>query len=683
MIKRIALLFLFCIAAQQTLAQGALLQSGPWTPNHLPMYVGQGSAQPVVKDSGGAGGGAAGSTISELAITAQGTGSAPFAGQGHGPYGTNWCDYDAPTTNATGYHYFCISPNAQGGPLIAMGTGGTANPLPVLKFILNGTTYQFPYTVGGIVGPNSSTVGHLAVWNNTSGSLLADSTTLPNGTTATTQVATDNSTKVATDAFLKTALAASTINYVINPMDLKYGAKCDGSTDDAAAFQAALNDLGTSAGGALFIPPTSLGCVIGTTLTSSHDELFIYGAGGESILIITAASGGIDLTGSCGVTTEQAYLQNFSMVAKNAANPAFGIRLTGFAAYGLTNVSFDTPISGQFIRSIQLSGSQQGYVVGGYDIANQTGVYLDSCGAGVTSNGVLIGNGRTFAGSAVGAAIDIESGASSVEIKNTHIVSYDTGIINNATGGFGGGGANTISGVHLEANTTIGIDNKAGVLIIDKIAEYDSNSIRSRSGAYTNILNSSPIDGTITFDAGSHGSLISNLLNGGVVINATTGEVVQLNNTGNGQPQIPTYFNSAAVFTSRNIVSAGDILTLNPVPFVAGNWGMTITGAGAADVYLRLQDVTLNGNTAGGVLTIKSGIGGTEWGRFNTHGVRVPTITLTDTIYAAAAGTVVLSASTGGTVGGAGGASALPATPLGYLLINVAGSNAKIPYYSP
>jgi len=34
------------------------------------------------------------------------------------------------------------------------------------------------------------------------------------------------------------------------------------------------------------------------------------------------------------------------------------------------------------------------------------------------------------------------------------------------------------------------------------------------------------------------------------------------------------------------------------------------------------------------------------------------------------------------TVGAAGGASALPATPLGYLIINVAGTNVKIPYYT-
>jgi hypothetical protein len=42
---------------------------------------------------------------------------------------------------------------------------------------------------------------------------------------------------------------------------------------------------------------------------------------------------------------------------------------------------------------------------------------------------------------------------------------------------------------------------------------------------------------------------------------------------------------------------------------------------------------------------------------------------------------VGISATTQTTVGAAGGASALPTTPLGYLLINVAGTNAVIPYF--
>lgn len=168
-ILALALALLAPIAAAQ--AQG-VLQSGPWTPGHAPMYVGQGSSQPVLQDSGPASGGSVGVGLSELGLTVRGIGSPPFANAGTGPFGTNLCDYDAPT-NSAAYHYLCFSPNAQGGGLIAYGAAGTAAPLP-LYLKLNGTTYQFPFTVGGVVGPVSTTVGDMALWNNGVGSLLSD-----------------------------------------------------------------------------------------------------------------------------------------------------------------------------------------------------------------------------------------------------------------------------------------------------------------------------------------------------------------------------------------------------------------------------------------------------------------------------------------------------------------------------
>lgn len=170
---RAAALLLLLLTPLPALGQGTLLQGGPFTPGHVPQYVGQGSSQAVVQDGGGAGGGAVGVNPSELGITARGTGTPPYAGQGTGPYGSNFCDYDAPITNAAGYHFLCFSPNAQGGGLIAYGAGGIASPLP-LSIILNGVTYPFPFAVGGIVGPGTTIVGDLVLWNNTTGTLVKD-----------------------------------------------------------------------------------------------------------------------------------------------------------------------------------------------------------------------------------------------------------------------------------------------------------------------------------------------------------------------------------------------------------------------------------------------------------------------------------------------------------------------------
>lgn len=155
------------IAPTLAAAQGALLQGGPWAPGHAPQYTGQGSGQAIVSDSGPASGGAVGLGLSELNITARGTGTAPYAGQGTGPFGSIFCAQDAPTTNATGYHYFCISPNTSGAGVLSYGAGGAAAAQP-LSFNVNGTVYTLPtpVTPTAAVAGGSATGTGLATGSN-------------------------------------------------------------------------------------------------------------------------------------------------------------------------------------------------------------------------------------------------------------------------------------------------------------------------------------------------------------------------------------------------------------------------------------------------------------------------------------------------------------------------------------
>ena len=164
--------------------QAPLLQGGPWTPGHVPQYVGQGSQQPVVIDGGAAAGGAIGANASEIGITARGTGTAPYSAQGSGPFGSIGCLYDAPINNATGYHFLCLSPNSTGGnALVSYGAGGTATP-GALNFNINGSVYAFPASgagTGSVNGPGTTTAGHVAYWNSTNGMLLGDEATIALG----------------------------------------------------------------------------------------------------------------------------------------------------------------------------------------------------------------------------------------------------------------------------------------------------------------------------------------------------------------------------------------------------------------------------------------------------------------------------------------------------------------------
>lgn len=172
----------------------ALLQGGPWQPGRAPMYVGQGNSQPIVQDSGPASGGGIGLGLAEQLLQVRSaTNTYPAANAGTGQFSTNWCDYDGPTTNATGYHFLCMSPNAQGGGLIAYGAAGGASTLS-LNFNVNGTTYPFPFSIGGIVGPGTSIVNDVACWNNITSTLLKDCGAAVSTSTSNTWTGTNNFT---------------------------------------------------------------------------------------------------------------------------------------------------------------------------------------------------------------------------------------------------------------------------------------------------------------------------------------------------------------------------------------------------------------------------------------------------------------------------------------------------------
>lgn len=207
------------VTATAANAQQTILQGGPWVDGHTPMYVGSGSSTPVVQDSGPAGGGAPGLGLSELNITSRGSGSGPFPNSGTGPDGTHFCNFDAPKTSAVGYHYLCWDANALGGGLVDYGAAGGASPLP-FNFDINGTLYTFPFVTGGILGPTTTVVGDLPLWNNAAGNLLSDSgvnlsalarlaspafTGIP---TAPTASATTNTTQIATTAQVQSVVAS-------------------------------------------------------------------------------------------------------------------------------------------------------------------------------------------------------------------------------------------------------------------------------------------------------------------------------------------------------------------------------------------------------------------------------------------------------------------------------------------
>lgn len=180
-------------------AQSSLLQGGPIAPGHVPVYVNDYSQQPIVADSGLASGGVAGAGITELGLTEQGAGLPPYANAGSGPDGTNFCDYDGPTKGATGYHYLCLGPNADGGGLLTYGAVGDVPTLP-FQMVINGTTYTLPLTGSGLTF-GGDPVDSLVAGTNITGTL--------NGTALTLSAAGSGEAGTVTSIAAGTGIAAS------------------------------------------------------------------------------------------------------------------------------------------------------------------------------------------------------------------------------------------------------------------------------------------------------------------------------------------------------------------------------------------------------------------------------------------------------------------------------------------
>lgn len=150
--KLLLALLLAVMTATPAFAQSgaSVRQSGNVTPGHVPMWTTNG----VIQD----GGTAAQGFLTSLGVT-----------NNSGP---GICINSAPITAP--YNRLCLSVGTSAAASISLQNLGGATAQR-LDFIVNGVTYPFPGRGSGdVLGPGASTVGHVAIWNDTLGTLLAD-----------------------------------------------------------------------------------------------------------------------------------------------------------------------------------------------------------------------------------------------------------------------------------------------------------------------------------------------------------------------------------------------------------------------------------------------------------------------------------------------------------------------------
>lgn len=234
--------------------------------------------------------------------------------------------------------------------------------------------------------------------------------------------------------------------------------------------------------------------------------------------------------------------------------------------------------------------------------------------------------------------------------------------------------ANTFTNLDLRGNTGWGLNVLSGMNNMGTGIVVQSNTAGGvQMGAcFGNLLtvysesNTGPdISFTAACVAPTFGGNLVNLafVSSGIVFNGASAAVNVITTIRNGSTLQP---GNSQVIT--------DSLVLPSV----NTQGAAVTGSFAWTHTINAEaDFTINGLAASGITNFKNAAGGA-----NLHIVGVDNLRLNAAAVNSGAGSLALGSTTATTVGVAGGATALPATPLGYLVANLAGNQIKIPYYN-
>lgn len=218
----------------------------------------------------------------------------------------------------------------------------------------------------------------------------------------------------------------STVN---RPINLKleeivsakdFGAVGNGTTDDTAAIQAAIDSL-SATGGTVYLPTGTY--KVASKISWTSNNITLLGAGvGATTLSTFIAVGDVIAIGSSSVGVSGGGISSLNIIADTTQVSGAGVHLTDcynvrisdvVIGYGLyTGVTIDGG-AGQFINSIDnfvISDCTQGILIGETGAAPQDIFISDGVIGGCTSAGILIKNGSGIYGS----ELDVISSATGI-----------------------------------------------------------------------------------------------------------------------------------------------------------------------------------------------------------------------------------------------------------------------------
>lgn len=401
-----------------------------------------------------------------------------------------------------------------------------------------------------------------------------------------------------------------------------WGAKGDGVADDVTAIQAAIN-----ASSNISLPCGTYNISAELLLATATGNIYqLEGAGDCSVINITGTNKGIHVTGTAGVGYTYVGIQKLAITSTSSGTSSAAFHLDGIAGFSIKDIWIQG--NNKITNGYQLTGAQQGEISGGLVTGCVNGGKIEESSGGVGSNGIDM-HGITFTNNTTTGGLLI-TGQNDIFFRGNHV----TGLagqaylmdLSNTTG------LMVVANNHLEPV----VSGNNGVIVRLGKAYLSGNSFYSYGGGTDLTVAASAtgvkavgnlMDGNITVAAGASDTVIAYNSIGGTVTDGGTRTMYydNFNFSGTGL-DISKHYNAEDI-TPLFRVAAGDILTLNGNGYTSGAWGMSIHGTGTGqDVYLRLNDVAVCGNTATGVLNIKSAPNGTTWASFSATGLTQGTV---------------------------------------------------------
>lgn len=553
----------FLIAALAALICGpafgqTVIQSGTITPGHPSSFVSSG----VIRDAGSATNG----FMTELGIFRNGgladcVTASTIARQSFNPA-------------SSPYTQMCNGVTMGGPGVITLNSYNGAAP-GTLEFLINGATYTFPGTSpgGNVTGPNTSGTGNASIWNNTTGTLLADAGAPPVLRMAsvaalrTNTVLAGNANVAAWYAggtagggdfqYISTDTTSSdnSCTIIVDAASHRWyrqlqgllqvtqcGAKGDGTTDDTTAIQAAQN-----AALAVFYPGGNYeACGIVLQPAAILQGVGHIGGGVTNTLLPTSV-----------IQCKTANTYVFTLDNTNRSSSIQGVRFSDLSIFGdNAGVRINDPANG---LPAPFSGGTQGYI--GEVSFNR--VYINNTGTIPTGTGVQMSVcfHCTFdSGQILGFAKNIDAYYSDfLHITNSRIWQFGTcDICLTSMNSFGNKAliANNDLLFGYTGATTFISDNFASSSLVNNVFEQQPTqgtglvSAISSSGAEVLNITGNSIDFPSTNGANwlnvttSTGFLLFNISN-----NDIGGGTLPIFNAGAGFPLFTGGGNSVSVFT--------------------------------------------------------------------------------------------------------------------------------------